>query len=183
MTNDDLFVLIKSLSRAEKRYFTVNANAGRGGKEPSYLQLFKLMNDLEEYDDAKLKKYFPKNLSWEKNNLYKLILRSMRNFRSDKSAYARIKEMIIDVQFLMERGLFEQAYKLLNKCKKLAIEYDQKADLLSINELERIALFRMQPKDLDTKIDLLIEAQQKIQSEIGEEFTMANAYASISSKV
>ena len=41
----------------------------------------------------------------------------------------------------------------------------------------------MQPKDLDTKIDLLIEAQQKIQSEIGEEFTMANAYASISSKV
>ncbi|MBK9492250.1 MAG: hypothetical protein IPO07_28270 [Haliscomenobacter sp.] len=49
---------------------------------------------MEEYDEAKLRDRFGKNLPSDKSYLYDAILRSMRDYRSANSRSARIKEMI-----------------------------------------------------------------------------------------
>jgi hypothetical protein len=178
MAKDNLFELIQSLSRSEKRYFTVN-----GGREDSnHMRLFQLMNGLKKFDDKKLKKVFPKNLSWEKGNLYKLILQSMRNYRSDKSTYAEIKEHILDVYFLREKGLYEQSYKWLQKVKELAIKYNRSADALEISQLEGKLLLNIKPVDLKEQINLLGKEQQSILESIEEEVQYTNAYRLILTK-
>jgi len=99
--NDDLFQLIQSMSKSEKRYFKLDAqkSTSKGGKN-KYVQLFDAINSMEVYDKVKLKnKPFVKHLSVEKGELYRKILRSMRSFRSDKSTYAQIKEMILDANY------------------------------------------------------------------------------------
>ena len=66
---DDLYRLIKAMSKSEKRYFSIDAN--KSGKEGAkYLKLFRAINDLEEWDDVKLKKKFKTNLSSDKKYLY-----------------------------------------------------------------------------------------------------------------
>ena len=46
----DLFDLIHSMSRNEKRYFTVEAKKS-GSKSSNYLRLFNALNAMEEYDE------------------------------------------------------------------------------------------------------------------------------------
>lgn len=172
MTKDNLFELIQSLSSSEKRYFTVN-----GGREDSnHMRLFQMMRGMTEFDKKKLKKAFPKNFSWEKGNLYKLILKNMRNYRSDKSAYAEIKGAILDTQFLLERGLYEQALKRVRKGKETAEKFLRHGDLSELNQLERKILFVIKPETLQEDIHELITQQQEILQTSQEEMQAFNAY-------
>ena len=69
---DDLFDLIKSMSRTEKRYFKLDAQKAGGNKSNSYLKLFDALKDLEEYDEPRIFKKLKgepllNRLSTEKN--------------------------------------------------------------------------------------------------------------------
>jgi hypothetical protein len=172
MTKDNLFELIQSLSKTEKRYFSVNG----GSDDSNHIRLFKLMSSMKEFDEEKLKKKFPKNLSWEKGNLYKLILKNMRNYRSDKSAYAEIKEAILDAQFLLKRGFYEQSLKRIQKGKEIAEKLLRHGDLYELNELERKILILIKPQTLQEDIHKLINKQQQIVQKIQEEADAYNAY-------
>lgn len=172
MAQDNLYDLIQSLSKSEKRYFTVN-----GGKEDSnHIRLFQLMKSMKEFDEKRLKGIFPKNLSWEKGNLYKLILKHMRNCRSDKSAYAEIKGAILDARFLMERGLYEQSLKQIHKGKEVAEKFLRYGDLSELNQLERKILFILKPETLQNDINELIEEQEEILRKIQSEVHSFSAY-------
>ena len=120
---DDLFHLIKAMSKSEKRYFTLDAKKS-SSKGSKYLVLFQAVNDMELYDEAKLKKKFGKNLRYDKSYLYEAIMRSMRDYRSANSYAARIKEMILDAQYLYERGLYEQCGERLEEARNLANDLD-----------------------------------------------------------
>jgi hypothetical protein len=134
-TKDDLYRLIKSLSKSEKRYFTLDAQKS-GERNRNYFQLFQAINDMEEYDETALRTKFP-NLSSDKAYLYEAILRSMRDYRSPKSKNAQIKERILDARFLYERGLYDQSEERLDSAKDLASEQHDALSLLEINKEER----------------------------------------------
>jgi hypothetical protein len=128
---DDLYRLIKAMSKSEKRYFSIDAN--KSGKEGAkYLKLFRAINDMEEWDDVKLKKKFKTNLSSDKKYLYESILRSMRDYRSAKSKAAQVKERLMDSEYLYERGLYEQSQGRLAEAKALATELEDQFMLLKI---------------------------------------------------
>ena len=118
-SKEDLFQLVQAMSKAEKRYFTLDAQ--KSGRESArYLELFRDISDMEEYDEAKLRDRFGKNLPSDKSYLYDAILRSMRDYRSANSRSARIKEMILDARYLYERGLFGQSEGRLREAKAMA---------------------------------------------------------------
>ena len=126
--SDDLFQLIKSLSRPEKRYFRLFATRYNGKKK--YMQLFNAIDRQEMYDEERLRiefegDAFANQFHVAKNYLYKLILRSLRGFYSESSLRARLQEMIREVEILYERGLFKQAQKLLNQVKKGSKRLDE----------------------------------------------------------
>lgn len=167
--NDDLFQLIKAMSRTEKRYFKLDAQKS-GEKKSKQVQLFDAINNMDSYDEQKLaKKSFVKHLAVEKNSLYSIILRSLRSYRSDRSAYAQIKEMTLDANYLLAMGLTDQSSKLLKKAKKNAYEVNYHLAILEINKKERHIAKVSRSQDYETQINLLTEENEKVLGFINEE--------------
>ncbi len=165
---DDLFHLIKAMSKSEKRYFTLDAKKS-SSKGSKYLVLFQAVNDMEIYDEAKLKKKFGKNLRYDKSYLYEAIMRSMRDYRSANSYAARIKEMILDAQYLYERGLYEQCGERLEEAKQLAEELDDQLSLLEINMADRELLRQIKGKEYEVIMEKLISEKEGILDALQQE--------------
>ena len=73
----ELFRLIRSLSKSEKRFFKLMSSLQSG--EKNYIKLFDAIEKQAEYDEEAIKVQFKtetfiKHLPSEKNHLYKLIL-------------------------------------------------------------------------------------------------------------
>ena len=84
----ELFNLITSLTKSEKRFFKLSSSLQSGDK--NYLKIFDFIESQSYYDEAKLKEEFKaeifvNHLPSEKNHLYKLILKSLRAFYSEQS--------------------------------------------------------------------------------------------------
>lgn len=166
---EDLFHLIKAMSKSEKRYFTLDAKKS-SSKGSKYLVLFQAVNDMEIYDEAKLKKKFGKNLRYDKSYLYEAIMRSMRDYRSANSYAARIKEMILDGKYLYERGLYEQCGERLEEAKQLALDLDDQISLLEINIADRELLRQTKGKAYGELMNQLISEKESLISTISQEF-------------
>lgn len=165
---EDLFHLVQAMSKSEKRYFTLDAKKS-STKGSKYLALFQEINDMELYDEAKLKKKFGKNLRYDKSYLYEAIMRSMRDYRSANSYAAKIKEMILDAQYLYERSLYQQCAERLGEAKGLAKELDDQLSLLEINKSERMLLRQMKGKKYSDFMEKLRKDAQLIIGSIQEE--------------
>lgn len=127
--SDDLFHLIKCLSKSEKRYFRIYADL-HGSGEKNYLKLFDAMESLSTHDEALLEKKlagatFLKELHVVKNYLHRLILKSMRAYNEAKSVNAKLFNLMQDAEFLAQKGLYSQTKKVLTKARKIADQYDK----------------------------------------------------------
>ncbi len=164
----DLFHLIKAMSKSEKRYFTLDAQKS-GRKESRYLELFQVINDLEEYDEAVLKTQFGKSLPTDKSYLYDAILRSMRDYRSANSYAAKIKEMIMDARYLYEHGLYELSESQLQKAKKLSLELGDQLSAIELNKEHRRLLKYTRQKGYEQKLEELILEKTTLIEQLDQE--------------
>ncbi len=163
---DDLFRLIQSMSKSEKRYFKMESKKA-GDKTSNHIKFFDAINDLEEYDEGVLKKKLRKekfiaHLSAEKRYLYKAVLRSIRNFRGDQSVFAQIKTLVIDANYLSERSLNDQAKKILDKAGKLAAKIDDTVSLLEINLKKQQLSIADKIKEHQQNIEFLMKEKNEI---------------------
>ena len=99
-SENDLFELIKSLNKGEKKSFTLFANYYSEG-DKSHIRLFELMDAQKEYDEEKIKLLFKKEkikspLSRVKNYLLEIILKSLRFHHSGKTVDSQIRTLIAD---------------------------------------------------------------------------------------
>ncbi len=127
---DSLFKLIKSLTKSEKRFFKVFSSRHVIGEQNNYVELFDAIDKQKVYnEDALVRKFrnkkFVRRFSVAKNYLSELILKSMRSYHAQSSMDAQILEMLGSISFLYYKGLYPQAKKVLQKAKKLALEYEK----------------------------------------------------------
>ncbi|MCB0727925.1 MAG: hypothetical protein KDD00_10700 [Ignavibacteriae bacterium] len=140
---DDLFQLIKSLDQSEKRYFKIFATMHiKGSDENKYVKLFDAIDKQDEYDEAAIRKEFKKEkflnqLHVAKNYLYNNILKSLRQFHSEKSKLNELMDILRDVQILYDKSLFKQCRKLLDKAKKIAYTYEKHSHILAVLDWEK----------------------------------------------
>jgi len=139
--SDDLYLLIRSMSKSEKRHFKLFTSFHAGDKK--YVQLFDAMDKLKEYDEKKLKQLFEGErfliqFSVAKNYLYKLIMKSLGMFQCGKTRSSELRDLLDQVEVLYKKGLYEQATKLLEKAKNIAIRYEKNTLLADILRWERI---------------------------------------------
>ena len=137
----ELFHLIKSLSKSEKRYFKLSSALQSGDK--NYLKLFEAIESQDEYNESALKNKFKKetfiqHLPSEKNHLYHLILKSLRGFYADKSAAAMLQEQLRNIELLFNKALYKECSKLIRKAKKMAYDYEKYYFLLDLIDWEKI---------------------------------------------
>ena len=138
---DHLYHLIKSLSKSEKRYFTIEAQKS-GRKHSRYLELFRFIDKQDSYNEQAVKEKFGKQLRDDKGRLYEAILRAMRDYQSRKSYKTRIKELLTDAKILFERKLYEQCENRLQEAKTLALELQDHLAVLEINLRQRQLLLQ-----------------------------------------
>lgn len=171
----DLYHLIKSLSKAEKRYFMLDAKKS-GREDARYIQLYQAIQKMDAYEEEVLKAEFGRRLSDDKARLYEAILRAMRDYRSVHSKSARIKEMILDAKFLYERGLYDQWEERLEGAKALADELEDFLALLDINREERLAKNRKFVHEPVTALNGLIADKNQIIDSLKEELHYLDTY-------
>lgn len=171
----DLSRLIGAMSSSEKRYFTLDAQKS-GRKASRYLELFQAINEMEEYDEGRLKEKFGKNLSSDKGYLYEAILRSMRDYRSASSLAARSREMILDAKYLYERGLYEQCGERLNNAKTLAQQLDDNVILLEIVKEQRRINRESRKKQYESRIKSLSRETNEIIRSVDDEIRYLDIY-------
>jgi hypothetical protein len=135
--SDNIFFLIKSLSKTEKAYFTKFAQRHGPKNNSNYLKLFRAIEVQDSYDEkALVKKLADKQLAGQvhvyKNYLYKLILRALHNYYSGSTSTAEISEMIHYSEILKERGLYNQSRKMLEQAGETAERYENWELLMDI---------------------------------------------------
>ncbi len=135
----EIFDLIKSLAKSEKRYIRLNFSIHKGDK--NYLKLFDAIEKQDEYDEEQIKKNFSKELFIKrlpvaKAYLYATLLKVLRQYHASGSAEVRIKEMVHEVEILFNKGLFSQAHKILLRAKKIAYQYEKSLLLIDISKWE-----------------------------------------------
>ena len=141
LNSDQLFQLIKSLSKAEKRYFKIYVLRLKTGKDAKYLKLFDLIDKQKEFDEklilAKEKKIKPSQLSNLKANLYKQILKSLRNNIASEDLNMSIREQLDYSKILYNKCLYDQCFKMIEKTRSMAEKYERPAVLFDIIEFEK----------------------------------------------
>ena len=135
--SNQLYLLIQSLSKAEKRYFRLYSNLQSG--EKNYLILFDFINDGVPAD--KLYTLYSqtqeaKSFEMASKHLYRTIMNCLINLREKQDIQTSIFNYITKAAILFERELFDAAFTELEKAEKLAVTYENDALLLLIRRTE-----------------------------------------------
>lgn len=153
---NDLFLLIKSLTKNEKRYFKMFSSTQ--GENKAYLKLFNEIQKQLEYNEAVIKEkfqgeQFTNQLSVAKSYLYKLIMKSLIMYHSGDLIDARISGMILRAKILFKKALIPQYFKTLKKAKELALKYERFGYLMEIYDMMRLIVKKEKMlKEEDKKI-------------------------------
>ncbi len=138
--SDDLFQLIKSLTRQEKRYFKLYASRHAIEGQNKYVLLFDAIDQQTEYDEVAIRAKFKdqgfvRQLHVAKNYLYQSILNSLRHFHESRSE-DRFHTEMRHAALLFNKGLYNQSERALDKAKKLAAENEHFLQLLEVYRWE-----------------------------------------------
>lgn len=115
--SEDLFRLIRSLSKGEKRNFKLLAGLLAGEKDKKYIELFDVIDRQDTYDEGRVlrqtKDLYGGQLAVGKHYLFKLILKSLVYYRNNPGA--DLNNYLEQVKVLAEKDLYPQAHKFLRK--------------------------------------------------------------------
>ncbi len=140
--NEQLFKLIQSLEKAEKRHFKLYVNRLDSNKNVMFIKLFDLLEKSKTLDEEKIKKSFPKIKTSDfvnlKRHLYSQILKSLRLLHSRHDVDIQIREQIDYAKILYGKGLYLQSLKLLDRVTPLAKASNQEIILLEILEFQKL---------------------------------------------
>ncbi|MEM7105350.1 MAG: hypothetical protein AAF502_19585 [Bacteroidota bacterium] len=155
-SSKDLFILVKSLTKAEKAFFLKFCNLQQG--EKNYLKVYREMLKMEEYNEEKIiKKYkgekFVKSIHVTRNYLYKQILKSLRSGRVNDLIDTKISNLLVDASTLELKGLYEQSFALLKKARALAQDYHKLPYLLQVIQRQINHVINIKTKNLSETVD------------------------------
>lgn len=167
MTNankDALFVLVKSLSKSEKRQFKLYVGRLGVNTDAKFLALFNSLDKMKSYDESAIlesgivKKSQLSNL---KAHLYKQILVSLRLNPVNQNIRVQIREQLDFATILYQKGLYKQSLKILDKVKAIAIENEEKNIAYEIVELEKVIETQYITRSIPDRADeLAIQAKE-----------------------
>ncbi|HHG84081.1 MAG TPA: hypothetical protein ENJ82_04965 [Bacteroidetes bacterium] len=151
---NELFALVHAMRGNEKRYFKLLARQNSKNNHHNLLELFELINGMEEYDSAiilqKCKGRTTVNdLAAARYQLTQLILKSLRGFYAEKTNASYFRHRLEDIGNLFQKDLLQQCQKLIQKVRKKAELLENQYILLELAEWESKLLLQNPPRDLE----------------------------------
>ncbi len=137
---DNLFLLIKNLSRSEKRYFKLFSN--NDNRHNNYLKLFAAIYKQEFYDEDKIRRKFKgekflDQLHVTKNYLGELIYKSNRNYHGNLSKSVKVRNYLTNVEIMFNKELYVHCSEELIKAEKISLKYELFSYLMEIYDWQR----------------------------------------------
>lgn len=164
--SNELFDLIKSLTKSEKRFFKLSSSIQTG--EKNYLKIFDYIDGQDEYDEVELKEHFEaetfiKHLPSEKNHLYKLILKSLRQFYGEQSVSSILKQELKNIEILYNKALFKECKKFLKRAKRIAHEHEKFYFLIDLISWEKqLTEESYESGDFNVDLKKIIEEESEV---------------------
>ena len=156
---DNLFILIKSLTKSEKRQFKLYVGRMGSNNNAKFLSLFNFLDKLEKYSEkAILQKGIvtKQQLSNLKAHLYKQILISLRLNPIHQNIRMQIREQMDFAVILYQKGLYKLSLKILDKAKTLALKNEEKYAAYDIVEFEKLIESQYITRSLSNRAQELI---------------------------
>ena len=154
---DPLFQLIKSISKSEKRNFKLYANRISSDKETKFLQLFDVLDRLDEYNELiilkKAKDIKQSQLPNLKAHLYKQLLTSLRLTQINHDVSINIREQIDHAKVLYNKGLYQQSLRILDKTKVLARKNKKNILVFEIIQFEKLIESQYITKSIENRAE------------------------------
>lgn len=156
-----LWRLIKSLNKAEKRNFKLYATRSSGTLESKFVQLFDVIDKMEETDDERAMKKLAITSSQYSNlkrHLYQELLTSLRLIYIQKEIDIELREQIDFTRILYGKGHYLDALRTLERAKAKAVEHNQDLLHLEIIEFQKTIEARhiTLSRQVHNKMDLLL---------------------------
>jgi hypothetical protein len=164
---DNLFALVKSLTKSEKRQFKLFVGRLGVNADSKFLSLFTLLDKSNSYTEKQILKSTDiqkKQLANIKAHLYKQILISLKMNPVHQNIRSQIREQLDFASILYHKGLYKQGLKILDKAKELAVNHEEKNLAYEIVELEKVIESQYITRSINTRADELT-AQSKALSE------------------
>lgn len=161
---DNLFSLVKSLTKSEKRQFKLYVGRLGVNTDSKFLNLFNVLDKLKMYDEVAILKSTEikkQQLANVKAHLYKQILISLKLSPSHQNIRSQIREQLDFASILYHKGLYKQSLKILDKAKELAVQNEEKNLAYEIVELEKVIESQYITRSMSSRADeLTIQAKE-----------------------
>ena len=132
-----LYILINSLSKAEKRFFKLYSGLHQGDKVYVFLyELLEKNTPAQEVYSLFVEKYKNESFEMAVKHLYRVILSCLVHLRDKEDVQDEIFKHISKAAILFERELYDEAFLELDSAKKLAIKFDNDPLLLLIRRTD-----------------------------------------------
>ncbi len=180
---DDIFRLIKSLSKAEKRNFKLYVKRLGDNENMKFIKLFTVIEKQKEYNEEdilrKTPEIKPSQLPNLKSNLYKNLLQSLRLTAQQYDIEIMLRQQIDFAKILYNRGLYKQSLTILEKAKSTAHKY--RMELLCFEIVEFVKFIESQyiTRSIETRADEVSKESQQINSQL----TLSGALSNLSIKL
>lgn len=181
--SDNLFHLIKALSKGEKRFFKLYVSRLNNKEDKKFILLFDAIEKQKKYNEDKIlareKRFNSKQFSNLKAHLYYQLLKCLRLNNTSKIEDIEITELVDYARVLYNKCLYKECIKMIDKAKRMALENDRSVLLLEILKIEKLVI----PKTLDVgneeRVNLIIEET----AHVTESIKNINEFSNISLKL
>ncbi len=140
--NTNLFDLIKSLDSGELRYLRLySVKYQRKGKSNAQ-KLFDAIHQQTFYDETAIKEKFKKerwikHFAAEKKHLFDTLVRGLADYDQVNAKKDDILSLLVRVNVLFKKGLYEACAKQIKKGKQLALDYELFEYVFQLSHWER----------------------------------------------
>lgn len=146
MVKSELFDLVNSLTKSEKRYIRMYAEQSASDK--NYMELFdklegcKYENGFDErsFKEKNKNEKFLKHYAFNKHYLYNFIIKCLVSYNAENSVDAKLHQMIMQCKILFEKTLYSQYFRSIKKAKEYAYKHERWGYFLQILDMEKIII-------------------------------------------
>lgn len=167
---DNLHMLIKSMTKAEKRHFKLYVNRSQSKQVKMFVQLFDVLDKSKEFSTEVIFEKIPnlkkKQISNVKSNLYNQILISLRLIHRNQNDDIELRERLDYARILYNKSLYRQCLDILNKAKAKALEKKFFTLVAEIIEFEKFVESQHITRSINTRAEDLANESVSINQKL-----------------
>ena len=177
-STDELFQLVKSLEKAEKRNFKLFVKRNSASTDLKIIQLFDALDKMDEYDEAVMLQrnaaIQKQQLSNLKAHLYRQILSSLRLLKTEDNIDLELHEQMDYARILYNKGLYIQSLRVLQKIKDTAKANNQDTFWMQVLFFEKKIEALHITRSMQDRADQLTNEANEVNCRLNMTSTLSN---------